>query len=131
MILIHRLRSIVRWTFRRQEAEQELSDELRDFIERSTSDKIVNGMSPKEADRTSRIELGGVAQVKEGVRSTRGLAWLGGFGLDVKLGLRMLRKSWGVDSGRGPGYDGRDGNWRGRLWLPSHDLLERPASGRG
>ena len=80
MILLHRLRSIVRWAFRRKETEQELSDELRDFIEHSAADKVLDGVSPEEADRISRIELGGVAQVKEGVRATRGLAWLSGFG---------------------------------------------------
>ena len=96
MILIRRLRSFVRWVFRRQEAEQELTDELQDFIERSTRDKVVEGMSPKEADRISRIELGGVDQVKEGVRATRTLAWMGGFELDLKLGARMLLKYWGL-----------------------------------
>ena len=96
MILVHRLRSFVRWVFRRQEAERELSDELQDFIERATRDKVVDGLSPKEADRISRIELGGVAQVTEGVRATRTLAWMGGFGLDLKLGARMLLKYWGL-----------------------------------
>jgi predicted permease len=96
VILIYRLRSLFRWVFRRQETEQELSNELQDFIERSTAEKVVDGMPPEEARRLAGIELGGVAQVQEQVRATRGLPWLDGFGLDVKLGLRMLRKSWGL-----------------------------------
>ena len=37
-----------------------------------------------------------MAQLREAARATRGLPWLNGFGLDLKLGLRMLRKSWGL-----------------------------------
>ena len=96
MILIYRLRSFLLWVFRRHETEQELTNELQDFIERSTAQKVADGVSPQEARRLARIELGGVVQVQEAVRATRGLQWLDGFGLDVKLGLRMLRKSWGL-----------------------------------
>lgn len=40
--------------------------------------------------------LGGVTQLRESARAAWGLPWLGGFGLDAKLGIRMLRRSWGL-----------------------------------
>jgi hypothetical protein len=37
-----------------------------------------------------------VAQLRESARAARGLPWLDSFWLDGKLGVRMLRKSWGL-----------------------------------
>ena len=42
------------------------------------------------------MELGGVAQLRESARDARGLPWLSGLGLDLRLGARMLRKSWAL-----------------------------------
>jgi putative ABC transport system permease protein len=53
-------------------------------------------MTPEEARRQARVELGGLTQLQEAGRAARGLPWLETFGLDVRLGLRMLRKSWGL-----------------------------------
>jgi hypothetical protein len=40
--------------------------------------------------------LGGTTQLRESWRAASGLPWLDGFALDAKLGLRMLRRSWGL-----------------------------------
>ena len=59
-------------------------------------DKVRRGLSPEQARREARLELGGAAQLREAARAARGLPWLETFWLDAKLGLRMLRRSWGL-----------------------------------
>src|SRR5918992_534548 len=54
------------------------------------------GLTVEEARRAARVELGGVTQLRESWRAAWGLSWLDGFALDAKLGLRMLRRSWGL-----------------------------------
>jgi len=44
----------------------------------------------------ARVKFGGPMQAIEALREPREFPWVGGFWLDVKLGVRMLRKSWGL-----------------------------------
>ena len=71
MTLLHRLRSIVFWIARRDSAEQDLHDELQAFVEMAAGDKVRAGATPAEARRLAVLELGGLEQVKERVRSGR------------------------------------------------------------
>ena len=48
--------------------DEELSEELRAFVEHDADSKIRAGMTAKEARRAALIELGGAEQVKERVR---------------------------------------------------------------
>jgi predicted permease len=95
MRLLHRVRSIVRWIVRRDRAEQELARELEAFVELSAADKMRDGLSAADAERAARIELGGIEQAKERVRSSRHGAWLDEIGRDVRYGCRVLRKQRG------------------------------------
>ena len=54
------------------------------------------GLTPEQARRAARVQRGGTTQLKESWREATGLAWLDGFLLDAKLGVRMLRRSWGL-----------------------------------
>ena len=87
----------VRWRaiVRREAVERELDEELRYHIELRTEENIAKGMSPQEARRAARIELGGIEQVKEQVRAVRAGAWLETLARDVRFVLRRLRKSPG------------------------------------
>lgn len=76
--------------------EQEFDEELEAHLEMATADKIRQGLSAKEAYRQARLELGNLTQLREAGRDSRGLPWLGSSWLDLKLGLRMLRRSWGL-----------------------------------
>ena len=71
MKLLHRLASVVSWILRRDRAESLLDDEVRSFVEMSTAEKIKDGIPAAEARRLAVIEVGGVEQVKEGVRAGR------------------------------------------------------------
>ena len=92
MTLLHRLRSIVLWIARRENAEQDLNDELQAFVDMAAADKIRAGATPAEARRVAVLELGGLEQVKEQVRSGRHGGWLDVAGRDVSYGLRQVRR---------------------------------------
>jgi len=90
--LLARLRDFVRPAA----GEADFDQELEMHLAMAEDDKVRSGMSREEARRQARLELGGVAQLREAARGARGLPWLDTFWLDAKLGVRMLRKSWGL-----------------------------------
>src|SRR5262245_51334358 len=81
---------------RSRNLDSEFTEELRAHLAMAEEDKIRRGMTPEEARRAARVELGGLTQLREAGHAARGLPWLETFGLDVRLGLRMFRKSWGL-----------------------------------
>ena len=88
--------SRLRAFLRPEPLDQDFMEELESHLAMAEEDKIRQGMTPAEARRQARIELGRVTQVREAVRDARGLPWLDTLWLDIKLSLRMLRKSWGL-----------------------------------
>src|SRR5436190_18642294 len=84
-----RLRSLFHWA----EADQELDVELRDHLERKTEEYVAQGMTPEEAHRRARLDLGGIEQTKEKCRDARRVNWIQDFVQDLHFGLRMLCKS--------------------------------------
>lgn len=54
------------------------------------------GEAPNDAARLARAAAGGHVQALEALRAQRGLPWLGSSWLDVRLGLRLLVKNWGL-----------------------------------
>ncbi len=90
MTLLHRLLSVLGWLVNRTKAEQGLDDELQAFIELSVAEKVRDGLSPSEARRLAILELGGVDQVKERVRSDRHGGMLDEVGRDVRYARRMF-----------------------------------------
>src|SRR6201984_2808883 len=83
--------SLFRWA----QADQELDDELRDHLERKTGEYVAQGMTQKEAHRRARLDLGGIEQTKEKCRDARQVNWIQDLIQDLRLGLRILRKSPG------------------------------------
>ncbi len=79
-----------RWrAWRRRDAvEGELEDELRDHLDHAAAALVAAGLSPAEARRRARLELGGPEQVKERCRDSWGLAALEALGRDCRLALR-------------------------------------------
>jgi len=91
--LLHRFGSIVRWIARRATAEQDLDDELQSFVDMAAADQIRDGATPADARRRAVIQLGGVEQTKERVRTARHGAWIDEFWRDVLHGVRQLRRA--------------------------------------
>jgi putative ABC transport system permease protein len=98
MTLLHRLASILDWIFRRTRAEQRLDDDLRSYVEMSAADKMRDGVAPNEARRLARIEIGGVEQTREAVRTRRYGGLLDEIGRDLRYGLRMFIRNPGFTS---------------------------------
>jgi hypothetical protein len=75
--------------------DEELSEELRAFVEHDAESKIRSGMTPEDARRTALIELGGAEQVKEHVREARaGARWESIF-RDIRYAVRSLGRARG------------------------------------
>lgn len=94
--LLHMMVSRIRGLVRPGDHDQELDEEIEAHLAMAEADKIRQGMAPAAARRAARVELGSVTQLREATREARGLPWVDTLWLDTKLGLRMLRKSWGL-----------------------------------
>src|SRR5688572_11124332 len=83
--------------FARRAAETRADAEIAFHIEMET-DRLVreDKLTHEEAHRRALVAFGGVTRHKETLRDGHGLAWFGGFSLDMKLGFRMLRKYPGL-----------------------------------
>jgi putative ABC transport system permease protein len=93
MPLIPKVRSFLRNAFLSHRVEVDLDKEVHSHLGLLTEENIRAGMSPEEAQRAARIELGGIEQVKEQVRE-QGLGnWLHSVIFDCRYGLRQLRKN--------------------------------------
>ena len=92
---IYEMRMRMRALFRREDADQELDDELAYHVAMKTEENVARGMNAAEARRAALIEAGGVEQAKEKCRDARGVRWLEELAQDLRFGLRMLRKSPG------------------------------------
>ena len=90
--IIARLRLI----FTRRAAESRMNEEFRFHLDMEAERNIRAGMTREEARRRAAVSFGGMETHKEDMRDGRGLAWLGGLSLDLKLGLRMLLKYPGL-----------------------------------
>ena len=69
MSLWRQLRRGLRVLTRQSAAEQDVSDEVHDYFEQTMAAHLARGLSPDEAFRAARLEVGSVTSVKEQVRS--------------------------------------------------------------
>lgn len=74
-----------------------MDEEIRLHVELE-AERLVReeGLGSPEARRRALVAFGGVERYKEELRDGRGLAWLGGLSLDLRLGARMLAKYPGL-----------------------------------
>ena len=89
--LIHGFRSL----FRKGAIESEMDEELRSFVEASTADKLRRGMTPEQAIRAARVEMGSANAVKHHIRSGAWETTVENFWRDLWYGVRMLVRSPG------------------------------------
>jgi macrolide transport system ATP-binding/permease protein len=81
--------------FASRRMERDLESELRFHMEQQVADKVRAGMTEQEAQRVARLEFGGLQQVKEDCRESRGTLWVSSVVQDLRLTLRQLRKAPG------------------------------------
>ena len=70
-----------------------LEDDIRDHIDRETSENIDLGMTPEEARRAALRKFGNIARVMEQTRDVWRWVWLEQLLQDVRYGLRFLRRN--------------------------------------
>ena len=91
-VFLSRLRGL----FLKRKLEDELAAEIQSHLEMQIDDHLRQGMSPDEARYLALRKFGGVDQIKESYRERRTLSWVETFFLDLRYGLRLLRRSPGV-----------------------------------
>jgi predicted permease len=72
--------------------ERELDKELRFHFEQQVADNIRGGMTEEQARRATRLAFGGLSQVKEDCRESRGTMWVSSVAQDLRFTLRCLRR---------------------------------------
>jgi predicted permease len=86
---LFRLRAL----FRKSAVERELDDELRFHLEHAIDKRVAAGMTRDDAVRQTRLDFGGVDQVKEECRDARGVSVLESLLQDLRYGLRTMRRA--------------------------------------
>ena len=76
--------------------DHDLQRELAGHLALAEDELRRKGHAPSDAARLARAAAGGRIQALEALREQRGLPWLGSSWLDVKLGLRLLVRNWGL-----------------------------------
>ncbi len=85
----------MRWRslFARDGLEEELSGELRFHLEEQTRENVAAGMTPADARRAAMEEIGGMEQVKEECRDSRGVTVFENVMRDLRYAWRVLRRT--------------------------------------
>ena len=65
MSLWRQLARGVRVLARRGAADRDVADEVHHFLEQATAAHVAEGLSPKDALRAARIEMGGVTATRD------------------------------------------------------------------
>ncbi len=95
MSALLKIKNTFRSLLKKEELDRDLDEELQSYLGLLTQDKISKGLSPDEARRQARLDIGGVEQVKERVRQNRLGASIETFFQDIRYTFRTLRKNKG------------------------------------
>lgn len=93
MPLFVKVRSFLYNLLSSRRLDADLACEVHAHLEMLKEENLRTGMSQDEAQRSARIELGGVEQVKEQVREQRLGNWLHSVFSDCRFALRQLGKN--------------------------------------
>src|SRR5579859_472593 len=93
--MLKRIRSLFRVLTRRRDFEDGMTEELRFHIEQSTDELVRSGVSPGEAARLARTELGSFINIKGDCREAFGVHLFDEFRRELSYASRLLRKTPG------------------------------------
>jgi putative ABC transport system permease protein len=85
----------LRVLFKRSAADQDLSDEVDHYLEQATSYFVASGLSPEEARRAARLELGSRVNIRDQVRESAWENLVLALLADLRYAARRLRHSPG------------------------------------
>jgi len=89
--LTHGLRSLVR----RETADQEIRDEVAEFLDEAAAELVSRGMPVEDAKRAVRLKYGTAQGAREDVRSFGWEATVTSVLTDLRYGMRLLRRTPG------------------------------------
>ncbi|RSL18345.1 putative permease [Edaphobacter aggregans] len=95
MKLLAYLRSLADALFHRSRIQGEIEEEFRSHIQYRVDDLEQSGLTRAEAERRARIEFGGYQRSREECREAMGGHLIETVAQDVRIGVRMLRRSPG------------------------------------
>src|SRR6476646_1610815 len=98
MTLINRLSTGLGRLFRRTREEQDMDEELREFLEASIERKTQAGMTRDAAMRAARRELGNAEVVKDQIRDIGWESIVEQLFQDIRYAVRSLRKAPGLSA---------------------------------
>jgi putative ABC transport system permease protein len=87
--------SLLKQLFSRHRLYGDLSEEIREHLEEKIEELVAGGMSRKEAAAAARREFGNVTLTEQDSRDVWRWAAIENFFMDLRYGLRMLRKNPG------------------------------------
>src|SRR5688572_6675605 len=90
-----RLTGGLRALVNRRRVEQNLDEELRQFVDASVEQKLAAGLSREDAVRRARAEAGSLAAAKDYVRDVGWETYVDSAWSDLRLAARGLRKNRG------------------------------------
>jgi putative ABC transport system permease protein len=85
----------LKYLFSRRKLHSELAEEIREHLEEKIEELVESGMSREEAAYAARREFGNVTLLEESGREVWRWAPVEDFLMDVRFGLRLLRKNPG------------------------------------
>ena len=92
---LHQLPLRLRSLFRNVQADHELESELQFHLQHQAEEFISAGMTEEEARYAALRSLGGVAQLEEQCRETRGVSWFEHALQDLRFAVRTWRRNPG------------------------------------
>ena len=91
--MLARLRNLWRTLRGRRQWEADLRSELHDHLEARAADLARNGLTPEQARRQARLELGSAEHYREEARAASGLRWFDEIRQDLHYAYRALRRT--------------------------------------
>src|SRR5205085_4387404 len=85
----------MRWFPRRNAKEEELEEEILAHLAIETKQRVEEGETPEEAERSARREFGNVAMVREVTRGMWGYGQIESFVQDLKYAGKGMRRTPG------------------------------------
>ena len=85
----------LRTLFRRSRVEQDLDDELQYHLEQKIAEFAARGLTPQQARQAALRSMDGLTQCREQCRDMRKVNFIDDALLDIRYGVRKLRKSPG------------------------------------
>ena len=87
------LRALWNNFFRKKQLDDDLDEELTAYAELVAAEKVRSGMSPESARRSTRVEMGGVEQIRQSVRDIGAGVSLDTLAQDIRYCVRTLAKN--------------------------------------